>query len=265
MTLRDFVPPIIIKALKPLRRPHEYASYHQAVADCEGYENPDIADAVLTKTRLYRDALKNGSIHPISSSVMTFAALTVLGCSNPYIIDFGGALGAHYFEVRSLVPKTCLLHWIVVDTPEMVQRGTEFIDDELSFASDLTAARKAFNDHVDLIHSAGTLQYVPDPEAMLRTLLSQGADYVLLRRMALSKTETRITIQKHMLSWSPGPTPNGFKDRQLGVPRTALAKHIFDQAIYESGYKIIATFADESGLFYGAEREIGGALILRRI
>jgi hypothetical protein len=67
--LRDFVPPIVVVAAKKLlhrARRKQYPTYETALMDCpeHGYENEDIANVVLHKTKKYRDdILSGGPVH----------------------------------------------------------------------------------------------------------------------------------------------------------------------------------------------------------
>jgi hypothetical protein len=66
MRIRDFVPPIAIAVARRLFAPprdgsndatrKQYATYGEALADCteRGYENVDIVNVVLEKTKRYR-------------------------------------------------------------------------------------------------------------------------------------------------------------------------------------------------------------------
>jgi putative methyltransferase (TIGR04325 family) len=96
------------------------------------------------------------------------------------VIDFGGAAGAHYFTIRALLPSEYQLRWVVVETPAMAAGGAKHLaNDELSFTAKLQEAEAKLG-HIDLLHSSGTLQCLPDPIEQLRSMMLLPADHILL-------------------------------------------------------------------------------------
>jgi putative methyltransferase (TIGR04325 family) len=82
------------------------------------------------------------------------------------VLDFGGAFGVHYKEA-CLHSKN--LRWAVLETPAMVRKASEIETDQLRFFSSISDAA-SWLESIDLMHSSGALQYVPDPERTLGEL-----------------------------------------------------------------------------------------------
>jgi putative methyltransferase (TIGR04325 family) len=195
MKLIDFVPPVATLALKRLRSNpgrKQYADYTKAVDDCteHGYENTDIVNVVVEKTKRYRDSLSlnKAPVQLNATSAYSLCSLLVASGQNEInVLDFGGAAGAHYFSARAILASTCRLNWIVVETPAMVEQARSTLsNDELSFSSDLLEAASSLK-RVDLLHTSGTLQCVDTPYDYLSKLMSTSAHYILFNRLGLTK------------------------------------------------------------------------------
>jgi putative methyltransferase (TIGR04325 family) len=259
MNIRDFIPPILLSASHRLRSGSgrkQYASYHEALADCsqDGYENRRLVEVVVQKTLRYKQQLLSSS-SPASldatSAYSLFALLLAAGARDRiHVLDFGGAAGAHYLLARALLPPTTRLNWLVVETPEMVNQATPLLaDGELRFCPDLGEAAERMAE-VDLLHSSGTLQCVPNPHAVLKQLLDLNATYVLLNRLGVSQGDHDvITVQHSRLSWNgPGPLPAGLKDQPFANPFVFPRESIMREILQEA-YREIACFPDPSGVF----------------
>lgn len=195
MRLRDFVTPITNLALRRLRSSSgrkQYADYAQALNHCteHGYENADIVNVVVEKTKTFRDnfALNTASVHLNATSAYSLCSLLATSGQNEInVLDFGRAAGAHYFLTRAVLSSTCKLNWIVVETPAMAEKARHILsNDELSFSSDLIEAASSLK-QIDLLHTSGTLQCVDNPYDYLRKLISTSANHILFNRLGLTK------------------------------------------------------------------------------
>ncbi|MGY4354635.1 hypothetical protein ACVW0J_001128 [Bradyrhizobium sp. i1.7.7] len=117
----------------------------------QGYENPELVETIFLKTINYNP----DSDWPLVAGINT-------------VLDFGGGAGLHYKVARRQCPD---IRWAVVETPAMVQRAKELGTDRLMFFERIDQAADWLGT-VDLIHSNGTIQYVPDALETVRTLCS---------------------------------------------------------------------------------------------
>lgn len=255
--VRDFIPPIVARRLfAPAPAPKRYATYRDALRHCpeQGYGNSDIARVVLEKTTRFRDALQKRSERGVllsTPSDLSVGMLYRLATVAPDIrvLDFGGACGMHYFIARALLPPSCRLRWIVVETPTMVKAASELTDEELSFSCSVEDAAATLKS-VDLVYSSGALQYLKQPEVGLRALVSVGAPHILFNRLALTKGDHDvIVVQQSPLSWhGPGEFPAiGMQDRMVDCPMTFLKESSLFGILREQ-YEVVATFPDASGV-----------------
>jgi len=257
MKYQDFIPPILARSLKKLfvsrteTTPQKFfLTYAEAREFCRsaGYEDADLVEMVFEKTKLVKDQLLNGKF-PLSESaaqslLAVLFALQQGGSQKEIkIMDFGGACGAHYFQLRPFIPRDVRLDWVVVETPAMVEKARAFQTDELCFVASVFEAREKLQ-NVNLLHSSGALQYVPDPQATIQEFMVCQPTYIFLSRLALSASETIITVQESLLSANgPGALPNRLQDQLCRYPVTYFPKHRL-KGMLSPGYGVIMEFAD---------------------
>lgn len=249
-----------------------FDSYADALAYCSAgaYENPDIVEVVLEKTRIYRDRLAAKS-EPLSlqpQAAFGLCSLAAAGGPLPLrVLDFGGACGAHYFAARALLPASTRLDWIVVETPEMARRaGPALTGPELRFSCDLADAAASLGS-IDLLYTSGTLQCVENPCEYLDRLLSLPARNYLFNRLGLTMGQADVfgTHESWLRDNGPkGPLPPGFEDKRVRNPYV-FPRHALVIAAIARTCEIVATFEDPSGIFpIGNEPLVGLGLIARR-
>jgi len=243
-----------------------YSSYAAALKDCnrDGYENESIVDVVFQKTKTYIQQLGARKIgiqelailHPLLTQIALDANKKELK-----ILDFGGACGLHYFEIRALVKPETKLVWCVVETTEMAKRGEQlmsFSHGELHFFSSVEDAQ-TFAGRFDLVHTSGTLQAVPDPWFYLDKLLKLNAKCLILNRLGLIQGQEDIfTVHHAKLSWNgKGSLPGGFKDSRISYPFGFFSEEKLLAAVTDR-YEIINQLEDASGCYPVNEYKIVG-------
>ncbi len=264
MNLKDFVPPIIVKMLKRYKR---YNSYAEALKICQkdGYQNNDLCEVIAEKTKNYLNELKNKPFILNPTNVFLLAAInqyiTVLSTESINILDFGGACGFHYFEIRRFIPEKIKLRWYVVETSQMVLSAKEhkLENSELFFIDSL----ENINTPIDFLHSSCALQYVPDPYDCLLKLINVNALWVFFNRMMFNEKDREIIIlQKSKLSGNgPGPLPKDYKDRTIYYPHTTISFKKFNNIMSEK-YNLEWIFEEKTGCFdISAEKIIGRGLL----
>ena len=270
MGLRDWVPPAVMTAVR--RYQQWYPSYGAALAACgsEQYEDERIVDVVVEKTRRFRDRIASERLEPELnfSSACCLTMLFSAGPSRPLnVIDFGGAAGAHYFTIRALLPSEYQLRWVVVETPAMAAGGAKHLaNDELSFTAKLQEAEATLG-HIDLLHSSGTLQCLPDPIEQLRAMVLLPADHILLGRLALT-TGDRPLYGVHGSSLSqhgPGVLPEGFvNDCRFRIP-IVYAPETRLRSVIAEHYRVVSSFEDSSGISHADPSVVGYGLLLKSL
>lgn len=185
----------------------------------EGYQHPELIDVVVRKTVAYQ---------PVER-------LDVGGVKS--VLDFGGGAGRHFKEAENGAEG---LRWAVVETAAMVKHAKELETVNLRFFASISEAASWLGD-VELIHSNGALQYVPDPLSTLSELCRLNARAMVWSRLLLSdRTETTTQISR-LVDNGPGHLP-GLANKKVSYPRTKIAESDFIDA--HAGYSVAARGPD---------------------
>lgn len=272
--LRSLVPPIVMDARRKLRPScPAFGSYLAALNSCStGYNADQIAEVVVQKTLRHRADLATGAaVSDMRTVTLALAVRTAAG-ETLNCLDFGGAAGAHYLQVKQLFGDAIKIRWHVVETASMVAMASRAMTgDELAFFADIESAAAAFPGPVDLVLSSGTLQYTPDPVAAVHRLCAVGAAHMLITRTALADVplEKRSIVQTCRLSENgPGPMPAGLVDGVVQYPVTFADRAAVEQSLVER-YSIDMRFSEDRGVYmigaqpvsmygYLASRRLGG-------
>lgn len=249
-----------------------YKTYSEALKECtsDGYENDIITNILRDKSRLYRKNLttvvtphiQNLNVFPLVSLINSLAKKT-----EPInIIDFGGADGGHYLLVRQLLNPQISLKWEVVETPALANAMQEFSTDELMFSDNFDEALQKTKD-LDILHTSGTIQCVPNPYEYIEKIINSGADYLVFNRQSLNTQDYDvITIQRSLLSWhgSDSIKSTEFVDREVKYPHTSISLKKFE-AIIQQKYTILHTFEEQTGVKkVNKEKLIGRSYLLKK-
>lgn len=277
MNINDFIPPILSRFLKKFFIPKVetsslpfFLTYSDALKECgnTGYEYTDLVETIFEKTRRTKDQMLNRKT-PLSDSASQscLAILYVLQTGEKRkefkVIDFGGACGSHYFQVRPFLPPDIQIEWAVVETPAMVEKARLFETSELYFFKSIHEASEKLQ-VVDLLHSSGAFQYVADPEVTINEFVSCQPAFIFLNRLALSTSKTLITIQESLLSANgPGPLPEGSQDRLCRYPVTYFPKRQFETMLlknYRMEFEI-----DQKKALVGRDEVINTGIFAKRL
>jgi putative methyltransferase (TIGR04325 family) len=180
----------------------DYATWEDALADSDGYDDPHILQQTLAAARqvltgkaayerdavvfaeqeyrypllwaLYRSALRHGRLH---------------------VLDFGGSLASTYYQHRLVLPTGSTV-WSVVEQPAHVAAGrVEFATECVSFHESIN---EAFAERaLDVLLLSGVLQSLPDPESLLDEARRLGFASIIIDRLPLMLDDTmRLTVQR---------------------------------------------------------------------
>jgi putative methyltransferase (TIGR04325 family) len=177
----------------------------------EGYEHPDLIEAVFRKTLAYEP----DAPWPEIGSPRT-------------VLDFGGGCGLHYKQAQLRDVR-----WAVVETGAMVDRSRPLETDRLRFFTGIAEAM-CWLGNIDLMHSNGALQYTPKPLLTLEQLCGLGARRMLWHRCFLS--DDSVTERQVSRLQDNGPNTVGVKQATLSVERAAIPEAAFLRA--HRGYSL---------------------------
>jgi putative methyltransferase (TIGR04325 family) len=271
MNIKELFPPILIKFVKRaigLEGSKEYESYSKALQVCtsDAYQNIELCNMIADKTLIHIDILKEKPFSLDPTDVFLLAAinqyLNVYSTKSLKILDFGGACGAHYFEIRRLLPDDVSLKWYVVETAQMVKSAIEKMlnSNELVFVSSIEDIKT----EIDFIHSSSTLQYVHNPYEYIERLIKVNANWIFFNRMMFNENDRDfITVHRSFLaSNGPGKLPKGYSDRIISYPHTTMSFRKFNSTIINNGYEIEWMFLETSGSYQIRKEKISGKGLL---
>jgi len=219
----------------PNRRTKIYNSFDEASKECKtekGFENSELCEVMGDNTQ---DYIKNLNKKPwMIKRVNGFPLLAIYdfliesSTSNINIIDFGGACGVRYFEVRRFSPSNIKFKWWVVDTPEMVKsaknHGLE--NEELLFVDNM----EIIEQKIDFVYCSGSLQYV-DYRQILPRLMEFNPKYMLFHRMSFNKNNQDLfmILKSRLSGQDPGGVPlrEKYKDKDIFYPFRVTALNDF--------------------------------------
>lgn len=221
-----------------------YSTWEDARRECLGYEDHSILDRVIAATAAVRDGRaafeRDGSTFtdprppfPVLT-VLLMAALRQNGSLN--VLDFGGSLGSLYFQCRPFLRSLERLAWTIVEQPHFVEAGRrEFENGVLTFHDTLDAACKA--SVPDVVILSGVLQYLPEPERTLRSIMDYRPRFIVIDRTPLTLSgKDLIAIQRVPAAMGSASYPI----RLFG--RSTLTGYLCE------GYRLIAEFDAVDGV-----------------
>jgi putative methyltransferase (TIGR04325 family) len=269
MVIKEFIPPIFLKLkLKSNKQVEFFSSYEAALEKCgrTGYENEEIVNVVFHKTNRLKENAQMQSVgeHAAQSLLGILYFLQQTKAMTIKVLDFGGACGAHYFLIRRIVDTKISMHWAVVETPKMTKKAKLLETKELKFYGHISDAMTSIA-QCDLFHSSGAIQYVPDPQKTLEEIVSCGAKFLSLNRLALSTKEKIIVIQESLLSANgPGEMTRGIQDRICKYPITYFPKEALE-TIIKTRYVTKFTYPETKGHIAGFELMFNGGFLAERV
>lgn len=113
------------------------------------------------------------------------------------LLDFGGSLGATYYQTRPLLGHL-QVQWSIVELKEYVDRGRQdFENEQVRFYYDVDECIEAR--HPDAILLSGVIQYLEKPHDLLRELRGKKFKQLVLDRVPCHQygdDPDRIKVQK---------------------------------------------------------------------
>jgi len=195
------IPPVLAAWLKFLFPEHaddnsfsgNYTDWDEALLHCTGYNRQMILEKVKdaglrvkTGEAAYeRDGVLFSKIDfswPLLSGLLRIASMNG---NQLRVLDFGGSLGTSYYQNKSFLSSLDLLEWSIVEQSNFVKCGKEFFeDDSLKFYFSIGEFME--NRKPDVVLLSSVLQYLPDPDLVIRQIIETGTRHIIL-----DKTLTR--------------------------------------------------------------------------
>jgi putative methyltransferase (TIGR04325 family) len=195
-----------ISPTPPLGFSGDFLTFEDALLACkafdkdDNYQNQSIVSSTLERTAVVRDSFLKGTVGPVDvKTLRLLAAIESLlldsGLKHLTVVDFGGAMGNHFFKIRPVLSKCIALRWIVVDLPRTVEvaRGA-FNYEGLEYVADVEALK---GQSVDLVLASSSVHYTPAPYEFIKKLFNLDPRWFLLDRTPLYQGgRDRIVMQR---------------------------------------------------------------------
>lgn len=179
----------------------DFKSWDEAAKLCPGFSAQNILEKTLDSVL----KVKNGEavferdsfiFDKIIYSFPLLACLFKVGTENNNtlnVLDFGGALGSHYFQNKDFLSPIKIENWTVVEQPHYVNVGNEKVADEiLNFKYSIDEVENA-----NVLLLSSVLPYLPNPYEWIDKFIAKQIPYIIIDRTWFSKEhKNRLTIQK---------------------------------------------------------------------
>jgi putative methyltransferase (TIGR04325 family) len=262
--LRKLTPPIVWSLAAKIKSGADettqlfegpFPSWDIAKSRADGWDAQVITDKTATSARRVRDGLAaveqdgvESAQIPYSSTVLAFLSLLIARHREIDLIDFGGGLGANYFQNRKIVKATGLpLRWNVIERPALVDIGTrEFQNHELRFfkkPADVVP-------QCDSVIFTGSFQYLEQPEATLDEVAAEAKILAFDRLVVSPGRDDGIYVQH--------PDPHIYY--RATYPTWCFSKSTFVHRLATRGFRLVENFP----LYPLARFELCGFLFVRQ-
>jgi putative methyltransferase (TIGR04325 family) len=196
-----------------------FPNFDAALAACgSGYNDAEIADVMAYKAAIAVDP-RHFAPEQATNSILSVGIAAADITERPLaVLDFGGGCGFHYFHVVAATPIP--LRWAIVETPIMAERAARLAQGRFDTFTEIATAAKALG-RIDLVHTSGAIQYVPEPLATLKALAQLRPRYFALARFPVWGKAQIVGLQTSPLSdHGIGPMPSSIANRQIEYPIT---------------------------------------------
>jgi len=182
----------------------EYASWNDALASSEGYDDPRILERVAkaSRTVINGDAAFERDGVVFKEHLKTNKLLDALKTITPTttgkleVLDFGGSLGSSYFQCKPFLQSQFDLQWNIIEQSAFVKLGkAEFANQQLRFFD--TVETCLAQREVDVFVLSGVLSYLPTPHKMIKDLLRHRPKIFIIDRTPVQHngSQDRLTVQ----------------------------------------------------------------------
>jgi len=261
--IKKICPPILIDFLNFCKKKQinggfkgNFKNWDEALVQASGWDSVKILEKVKTASLQVKNGLAVYEQDGITFNKQKYIFPVLAGFLRSVdnvnksicVIDFGGSLGSHYYQMKSFFSKELKINWNVVEQKAFVDCGTEeFENDELKFHYSVKDC--IVEEGKDLFFSSGVIQYLEDPYKFIEEIMNFGFKNIVLDRVFfIVNSSERIVLQK--------ADPDIFYDASF--PAWIFNEEKFIN-IFLSKYNLVSDFISED-----ADNEIEGIKIYHK-
>ena len=183
----------------------DFESWDEAKAKCSGYDATiileKVKDAVLkvkSGNAVYeRDSVLFDKIEYSWPLLALLLFVSVKQDGRLHVLDFGGSLGSSYFQNKLFLDQLKNVNWDIVEQPDFVNCGREFIQSEIINFFMSAEEAIASNGLPDLLMFSTTLPYLEQPYEILSGMMKFKIPFILIDNTIFNyEARDRLTIQK---------------------------------------------------------------------
>jgi len=140
----------------------------------------------------------------LSKAMLATVVGPLLNDSTPVrILDFGGAAGADYVNLRNALGPNARIQYLVVDEQSLISAGTDLFKDDPAISFTTTLPDQG---HFDVVYSCSSLQYIDDYRSAFAKFASYEPKAMLfLRHCVARETFARQQMNRgSMPEWAYG-------------------------------------------------------------
>ena len=201
--LKDCIPPVLFRQFHRFITAlgggitfyGPFSTWDDAVKCSIGYDADQILEKVLTSTLMVkngeamyeRDSVIFDEIQyswPVTAGLMRAAACSGGRLS---VLDFGGSLGSSYFQNRKFLDRLVHINWSVVEQPNFVKAGREFIQNSQLFFYGSVSEAVAFH-KPNVVLFSSVLQYLENPYLVLDEVSLLGASFIIIDHVIVTNS-----------------------------------------------------------------------------
>ena len=191
--------------------------------------------------------------HSPSVDVGAVALIAALCGPHTRVTDFGGATGDHGDALLRLLPS---LTYTVVENETLVS------------LMDQSRLPILFSTHCpdqcDVFFTSGTLQCIPDPYGTLDVGFASASRAVVLARNNFCDEEVIRVQEASLFDNGGGLIPPGYENVKIRFPNRTIIESSVQAIAARHGFRLIARFADKTGVHPWQDRVYGGQLVFIR-
>ncbi|MBW4487535.1 MAG: methyltransferase, TIGR04325 family [Trichocoleus desertorum ATA4-8-CV12] len=206
--LKELIPPVILEAYRSRNRAYSFSGNYKSWADARENSSGYDSDLILSKVKTSLLQVKEGRaayerdsvvFNKLDYSFPLLAGLLSIAIENNNclsVLDYGGSLGSSYYQNKRFLLKLKEFQWSIVEQKNFVSCGKELFEDEyLNFFNDIQSCAQSRNPNVILLSSV--LQYLENPYGVLRELIDQNIEYIIVDRTPFIESNVdRLTVQR---------------------------------------------------------------------
>jgi putative methyltransferase (TIGR04325 family) len=245
--LHLFTPPVCILLFERLKRIQFSNS-----SKVHGYEDEILVSHVVDRTKEFASDVCDSATP--SSLLIGVSLLPLMRSDSLRVLDFGGASGAHFFQLKQIASRAHF-DWRIVETKRMCNLAFEAFgssDSGLRFFESIDEASEDYSLDFDLVIAGSSLGYTSDPDGTLKQLLGLEPEVLFINRQVLTEGKTISMTQKSDLR-ANGPrtkerVEHSHRKVEVQYKLTVPNRTNFESLIVSSGYQFLVRSRDQVGV-----------------